>query len=182
MPRPRLSQNQNPMHMVWHHDKSIQFRIREVQRNLIPAAGDHLPSVVKPHLAVSNLPESTPAAHGAYCHEICSRLRVIESGQTQRATTGFHDLSCVWGWFFLARLARGSAMADPYLQGRISLLIDSAFSTRGRAGVFTVVRGGGYPLPGGFGAQGRRGSGAHQRAEAARGARRRPRRKSARFL
>src|SRR5579864_8780930 len=200
MPRPRLGQNQNPMHMVWHDDESIQFCVREVPRDLIPTGGDHLAGLAKSHLAVSNLAEGAPAVHGADRHEIRTRLRVIESDKAERPAARFHDLSCVCGWFFLVEAA-GSAMADPttpepeprnvnrpgmadpgprtserestghrrslrVVPGRICFLIDSAFSTRGRAGVFPAVRGGGYTLPGGFDAKGSRGPRAHQRAEA----------------
>src|SRR5579863_5476412 len=182
MPRPRLDQNQNPMHMVWHDDESIQLCVREVPRDLIPTGGDHLAGLAKSHLAVSNFAEGAPAVHGADRHEIRSRLRVIESGKAERPAARFHDLSCACGWFFLVEAA-GSAMADPgprtperestghrrslrVVPGRICFLIDSAFSTCGRGGVFPAVRGGGYTLPGGFDAKGSRGPRAHQRAEA----------------
>jgi len=51
------SQNQDPMHVIWHHDEFAEFHRREAQGLLSPRRPNHVACAVAPHPAVANLAE-----------------------------------------------------------------------------------------------------------------------------
>jgi hypothetical protein len=78
MPGPGLIEDENPMQMIWHHDKSISLNVREVLWNLLPASPNALANGIHLHLPIHHLAEFAPMLFRANRHEISLSTTVVE--------------------------------------------------------------------------------------------------------
>jgi len=79
----------NPVHVVGHDHKRIQFNVRVMVGQIVPCPDNDLPKWIHPHLALHHLAKQTFATLRANGDKIRPRLGIIVSLQTDAAAVVF---------------------------------------------------------------------------------------------
>ena len=77
---------ENPVNVIRHDDKGIQSNLRKVRGDFNPAAMSNFSKMIEVHARAVHASEKAAFLECANCHKILTEPRVVEAGETNRAT------------------------------------------------------------------------------------------------
>jgi len=88
-PYSSLGNDDNAMHVIWHHDKGVQIDMRKMVRDSQPTLFYYLPGIIYAHLTVHHIAEQACSFMRTDGDEISAGLRIIVSPQPSAAAMVF---------------------------------------------------------------------------------------------
>src|SRR5579859_2540016 len=73
------------VNMIWHQNKLVDFNVWITPWQMVPIKPDHFADFIRLNFTFYHLTKQMLFLMSANCNEICSRLRIIVSGQPDRS-------------------------------------------------------------------------------------------------